>query len=54
LSVAVNPAGTFAYVANENSNDVSAYSIDPTTGALTAVKGSPFGAGGGSRSIAID
>jgi 6-phosphogluconolactonase len=54
LGVAVNPAGTFVYVANENSNDVSAYSIDATTGALTAVKGSPFAAGGDSRSITID
>jgi len=54
LSVVIDPAGQFAYVANENSNDVSVYSIDATTGALTAVGGSPFAAGGGSRSITID
>ncbi len=54
LSVAVDPAGNFVYVANEDSNDVSAYSINATTGALTAVPGSPFPAGGDSRSIAID
>ena len=32
LSVVIDPAGTFAYVANQNSNDVSVYSIDATTG----------------------
>jgi len=54
LSVVIDPAGTFAYVANQNSNDVSVYSIDATTGALAAVSGSPFPAGGDSRSVAID
>ena len=34
-----------AYVANFNSNNVSGYAIDPTTGALTAISGSPFAAG---------
>jgi 6-phosphogluconolactonase (cycloisomerase 2 family) len=34
-----------AYVANSGSNDVSAYTISSTTGALTAVVGSPFAAG---------
>ena len=33
-SVAVDPAGKFAYVTNSNSNDVSMYTIDATTGAL--------------------
>ena len=37
----------FAYVANSFSNNVSAYSIDGTTGALTEVAGSPFLAGSG-------
>jgi hypothetical protein len=35
----------FAYVPNIFSNNVSAYTIDATTGALTAVAGSPFAAG---------
>jgi 6-phosphogluconolactonase len=30
------------YVANTVSNDVSAYSVDPVSGALTAIPGSPF------------
>ena len=36
-SVAVDPAGKFAYVTNFNSNDVSMYSIDATTGTLTSI-----------------
>ena len=52
LSVAVDPAGQFAYVANENSDDVFVYSIDATTGALKSA--GVFGAGAGSRSVAID
>jgi 6-phosphogluconolactonase len=34
--------GQVVYVANTLSNDVSAYSVDPGSGALTAVPGSPF------------
>jgi 6-phosphogluconolactonase (cycloisomerase 2 family) len=34
--------GRYVYVANTGSNNVSAFSITPTTGALTAVTGSPF------------
>jgi 6-phosphogluconolactonase len=35
----------FVFVANEGSNDVSEFSVSNTTGALTAVPGSPFPAG---------
>jgi 6-phosphogluconolactonase len=34
--VAVDPAGKFAYVTNSASNDVSMYTINATTGALTS------------------
>jgi YVTN family beta-propeller protein len=37
VSVAVDPAGKFAYVTNSASNDVSIYSIDAATGALTLI-----------------
>ena len=37
VSVAVDPAGKFAYVANNGSNDVSMYTINATTGALTSI-----------------
>jgi YVTN family beta-propeller protein len=36
-SVAVDPSGMSAYVANSSSNDVSMYTIDATTGALTSI-----------------
>ena len=37
ISIAVDPTGTFAYVANSGSNDVSMYTINATTGALTSI-----------------
>ncbi|MDA8115037.1 MAG: beta-propeller fold lactonase family protein [Acidithiobacillus sp.] len=47
--VAINPTGTFAYIADRgNGGDkgtISAYRIDTTTGALTAIPGSPFATG---------
>ena len=47
-------SGRFLYVANKDSNNVSGYSIDPNTGALTAVAGSPFTSGTGPTSLAFD
>jgi 6-phosphogluconolactonase (cycloisomerase 2 family) len=44
--VTVDPTGKFAYVANFYSNDLSAYSIDAETGALSPLSGSPFPTGG--------
>ena len=41
-SIAVDPKGRFAYVANVANDTISAYAIDGKTGALTAVPGSPF------------
>jgi 6-phosphogluconolactonase len=43
----------FVYVANKGDNNVSAYSINPTTGALKPVAGSPFPAGNTPLSIAV-
>ena len=42
------------YVANRVSNDVSAYTIDASTGALSEVPGSPFAAGIGPISVTVD
>jgi 6-phosphogluconolactonase (cycloisomerase 2 family) len=53
LSVVVDPLGQFVYAANDTTSDVSVYTVNATTGALTAVAGSPFLSGGGARSIAI-
>ena len=36
----------FLYAGNSGSNNVSAFSIDPVTGVLTSVPGSPFATGG--------
>jgi 6-phosphogluconolactonase (cycloisomerase 2 family) len=54
-SVAVDPLGQFAYVANEGSQNVSAFSIDGITGALTPIAGSPFLTGRSQAfSVAVD
>jgi Ca2+-binding RTX toxin-like protein len=45
LAMVVSPDGRFLYVATRVTNSVNAYSIG-TTGALTAVPGSPFATGG--------
>jgi len=51
-SVAVDPSGKFAYVANGGrSGNVSAYTIDATTGALTFV--GAVSAGSGPESVAV-
>ena len=41
------------FVANEGSNDISAFAVDHTTGALTAVPGSPFAAGTDPKAMAL-
>jgi 6-phosphogluconolactonase len=48
-----NVAG-FVYVANSGSNNVSAYSINTSTGTLSEISGSPFAAGVGPTSMAVD
>ena len=54
LSANVDVTGRFAYVVNHGSNDVSAYVINSTTGALTAVAGSPFRAGTQPRFVQLE
>lgn len=41
VATAVDPAGNYLYVANENSGSVSVFGINPNTGALTETAGSP-------------
>ncbi len=53
--VSCTEGGRFAYVANQLSNDLSAYSIDSATGALTPIAGSPFAASGTApAALAVD
>jgi hypothetical protein len=55
--VALDPSGKFAYVANiagfPTPGSVWGYQIDPTTGLLTAIPGSPFPAGITPHSVAV-
>jgi len=46
--------GRFVYVSNQNDNSISAYTIDPTTGALLAVAGSPYASGSQPSGVAVD
>jgi 6-phosphogluconolactonase len=54
VSVAVDPTGRFLYTANQNSNDVSAYTVNKLSGVLTPVAGSPFSAGTSPASLTAD
>jgi len=45
---------SFVYVANRGSNDISAFRLDSATGALLAVKGSPFSAGTNPTELCVD
>jgi len=40
--VVADPSGKFLYVGNDASKNISAFKVDPTTGALTSVAGAPF------------
>ncbi len=51
-SVAVDPAGKFAYVSNFGSNNVSMYTINATTGALTSI--GTIAAGTGPFAVAVE
>lgn len=44
--VILDKTGSYVYVANKGSNNISAFTLTATSGTLTAVSGSPFGSGG--------
>jgi 6-phosphogluconolactonase len=51
----IDPQGALLFAANSGSNNVSAYAIDSSTGALGQVTGSPFPTGGvGPSAVAVD
>lgn len=52
--IRVTPDGKFVVVANQGTNNVSVFSLDASTGALTAVPGSPFSTSGQPGPVAID
>jgi len=58
VAVGLDPSGNFVYTANfavlpTNVSTVSGFTLDPTTGALTPVPGSPFVSGRNPNGIAI-
>jgi len=52
--IRVTPDGKFVVVANQATNNVSVFSLDSSTDALTAVPGSPFASGTQPAPVAID
>jgi len=52
--VTVDPAGQFALVTNASSNSVTAFAIDPVTGALTKILPTLSESGHGAVSAAVD
>jgi len=54
VGIAVTPAGTYLYVANSLDATISVFSINASTGALTAITNSPFAAGATVSGVAID
>ena len=53
VTVLLNPAGTFAYVVSAIDNSVTAYSINASTGMLTAVANGSAATGKIPRGMAI-
>lgn len=53
-SLAVDPSRRYLYVANHTGDDVSAYSINPTTGTLRKITGSPFPADNEPLAVTVD
>jgi DNA-binding beta-propeller fold protein YncE len=44
--VILDTTGTYVYVANKGSNNISAFTLTAASGTLTAIAGSPFASGG--------
>lgn len=52
--LAISASGKFLYVANHGSGNISVFVIDPATGRLGSVSGSPFDAGGRVWAVAVE
>jgi 6-phosphogluconolactonase len=57
-SMAADPSGRFLYEANDlngaSSNELFAFTINSSTGALTPIQGSPFASGADTLSVSVD
>jgi 6-phosphogluconolactonase len=51
--LAMDPSGSYLYVGNAGTNNVSSFAIDSSSGALTAVSGSPFEIGMSPLNMAV-
>ena len=54
VTVPCSPNPVFAFVTNAGGNNISVYSINATSGALTPVTGSPFAAGTNPASVTVN
>jgi 6-phosphogluconolactonase (cycloisomerase 2 family) len=53
MSLSVDPSGTYLYVVDHDSNQISGYHIASATGELTPVSSSPFNVGAGPSYLAF-
>jgi 6-phosphogluconolactonase len=53
IALAISPGGTFLFVLDQGSNDITVFTVDPGTGNLSPVKGSPFASGCSGSSLAV-
>jgi len=53
IDVAVDGGGQWVYVANQTDNSTSGFSLDPSSGILTPIPGSPFLASEGTSAVAV-
>src|SRR5438309_8822323 len=54
LAITTDPSGTNFYVASLGSNTIDGFTLNPASGVLTAITGSPFTVPGSPKSLAID
>jgi 6-phosphogluconolactonase len=54
VGVTVDASGGLVYVANQGTDEITAYSLDKATGGLSQIPGSPFTAGDAPQKVQID
>ena len=52
--MALDSVHKFLYVSNQNSDNLSAFSVNTSTGVLTVVPGSPFATGASPHGVVVD
>jgi 6-phosphogluconolactonase (cycloisomerase 2 family) len=54
IDLAIDPSGRFAYAVRSATGALYAYTIDPDSGALALIDGSPYDGGDSAYSVAVD